>query len=378
VGEVARLRALHPAHLRADLRLSEPGWEAELARARQEAAALGCRLELVLFLGDEAAAELARLAEQLATGLPLARLLVFHAGPATPERAVSTGPLVALARRHLQPVVGDVPFVGGTNVYFTELNRNRPDLTLVDGVAYSINPQVHAFDETSLVETLAAQGETVASARAFSDDRPLIVGPITLKPRFNPHARGPVPAPAPDELQPAVDPRQMALVGAVWTAGSLKYLAESGAATLTYYETTGWRGVLETAAGSPLPARFPSRPGQVFPLYHVFADAAEWAAGGLLTCQSSAPLSVVGLAVRSGPAVHLLVGNLTAADQPVTIGPLANPVVQLRRLAAGQVPLAVAEPARFRTDRVAATTSDGRVTLTLRPYELLRLDDVQP
>jgi hypothetical protein len=217
----------------------------------------------------------------------------------------------------------------------------------------------------------------VASARAFSGDRPLIVGPITLKPRFNPHARGPVPAPAPDELPPAVDPRQLSLFGAVWTAGSLKYLAESGGATVTFFETTGWRGVLETAAGSPLPARFPSHPGQVFPLYHVFADAAEWAAGDLLACQSSAPLTVVGLAVRSGSAVHLLMGNLTAADQAVTIGPLANPVVQLRRLAVGQVPLAVAEPERFRTDRVTAATSDGHLTLTLRPYELLRLDDTQ-
>ena len=31
----------------------------------------------------------------------------------------------------------------------------------------------------------------------------------------------------------------MSLFGAGWTAGSLKYLAEGGAHSLTYYETTG-------------------------------------------------------------------------------------------------------------------------------------------
>ena len=51
--------------------------------------------------------------------------------------------------------------------------------------------------------------------------------------------------------------------------------AESGVSSATYYETTGWRGVMETAQGSPLPELFPSLPGGVFPLYHVFADLTE-------------------------------------------------------------------------------------------------------
>jgi len=39
---------------------------------------------------------------------------------------------------------------------------------------------------------------------------------------------------------------QLLLFGAGWTAGSLKYLCASGAASLTYYETSGWRGVMRT------------------------------------------------------------------------------------------------------------------------------------
>jgi hypothetical protein len=63
------------------------------------------------------------------------------------------------------------------------------------------------------------------------------------------------------------------LFAAAWTLGSLKYLAESGVASVTYFEMTGWRG--ETEAGSPLPELFASVPGNVFPLWPVFADLAE-------------------------------------------------------------------------------------------------------
>ncbi len=72
----------------------------------------------------------------------------------------------------------------------------------------------------------------------------------------------------PGELPPQVDVRQMSLFGACWTAGSFKYLAEAGTQSITFYETTGWRGVMETEAGSPLPELFRSLPGTVFPMYH--------------------------------------------------------------------------------------------------------------
>ena len=49
--------------------------------------------------------------------------------------------------------------VGGTNAYFAELNRQRPGIRFP--VAFSINPQVHAFDDLSLIENLEAQPETI-------------------------------------------------------------------------------------------------------------------------------------------------------------------------------------------------------------------------
>ena len=90
--------------------------------------------------------------------------------------------------------------------------------------------------------------------------------------------------------------RQASLLGAAWTVGELSALAGAGAASVTWYETTGWRGIIETTGGSPMPDRFPSVPGQVFPMWHVFADVAQWRDGQLREVTAGDPLRVVGLA----------------------------------------------------------------------------------
>ncbi|HTE18107.1 MAG TPA: hypothetical protein VK689_06970, partial [Armatimonadota bacterium] len=306
--EAKRLRALNPGHLRADLDLSAPGFEVELARATVAARALDVPLELALFLPGDADAQLEQLKDVLVEWRPrVLRWLVFASGGAP------VTPLLGLARQVLGPYDPGAPFGGGTNANFAELNRSRPALETVDLLAYSINPQVHAFDNDSLAETLEAQAATLESARRFAGGKAVVVSPVTLRPRFNAVATGPVPEPPPGELPPQVDERQRSLFGAAWTVGSVKYLAESAAAGVTYYETTGWRGVMEMAAGSPLPHRFPSRPGEVFPLYHVLADVGELAGGEVLHSRSSQPLKVEVLALRKDGVVRLLLANLSPA-----------------------------------------------------------------
>ena len=81
---------------------------------------------------------------------------------------------------------GRTTILVGTNNYFTELNRERPPKNAGDGTCYSINPQVHAFDNATLVENLEAQASTVHTARSFAGDRWIAVTPVTLRPRFIP------------------------------------------------------------------------------------------------------------------------------------------------------------------------------------------------
>jgi len=369
--DVARLQALQLFHLRVDLHLGEATYAADLRRATTEAHALGVSLEVALHVTDNAAAELEALVALLnEVKPPVTTWLIFHVN----EKATSA-PWVTLAREALADYDPKVPVGAGTNIYFTELNRMRPPIDVVDVVAYSINPQVHAFDNASLVETLAAQATTATSARQFCGDLPLIVSPITLQPRFNPNATGPEPEPRPGELPSQVDPRQMSLFGAGWTLGSIKYLAETGEVErVTYYETTGWRGVMETAQGSTLPVQFQSIPGGVFPLYHVLADMAEFAGGEVIQSRSSEPLQVDGLVVHKDGRTRLLLTNFTARPKRSPI-PGVDGQVKARMLDETNAEAAMSKPEEFRAQpQTTLTAINGNLEVTLRPFATACLD----
>ena len=286
-----------------------------------------------------------------------------------PEETTPPG-LVRLVRSGLG--LDGVPVAGGTDMYFCEVNRTRPQIEAMDGLFWSLNPQVHAFDDVSLVETPEAQGEQVKTALVITGGKPAFVGPVTLKRRYNVNASEAEAEEAADELPDSVDPRQASLLGAAWTAASVKYLAEAGAAAVTYFETTGWRGVVQGDEAPTLPERFPAQAGQAFPLYHVLADAAGWRGAELLACTSSRPLDVVGLAVRESGSTHVLVANLTPHDCAATVSGLAGPVT-VRRLNAETAPAALGEPERFRAGGERIEAGDG-FRLDLAPYETLRID----
>jgi len=369
--ELEPLRALHLGHLRVDLDLASDACAATLSRAVRESRALGTPLEIALFLSNKAEQELDALAALLEERKPeVAAWLIFHK-----DETSTTARWVELARRVLvvyQPraVVG-----AGANAYFTEVNRDRPPIDTLDLVSYSINPQVHAFDNASLTETLAAQAVTLESARQFCADRPLAVSPVTLKPRFNPNATGPAPEPGPGALPPAVDPRQMSLFGAGWTVGSLKYLAAGGAASVTYYETTGWRGVMETVAGSGLPARFHASPGMLFPLYHVLADVGAFAGTNVVASASSDPLQVDSLVLRDGARTRVLLANMTATVREVRLRGLDAVAVRVRYLDEESFGRATSLDEAFRDEPGEEhSMTQGTPWLTLRPYAVARVD----
>lgn len=368
--QIARLKALHLSHLRVGLRLSEPGWSEKLRRVSAEARAIGVRLEVAIFLSHAAKKELVEIVSWLREEQPpIKTWLIFHE-----HEKVTDSQWLRLARQHLADYDPTIPLGAGTNVFFTELNRTHPPITDIDLVCYSLNPQVHAFDNSSLVENLATQAATVASARTFIGDTPLAVTPVTLKMRFNPNATGPEPEPEPGQLPPQVDVRQMSLFGAGWTLGSLKVLMGSDVQSLTYYETTGWRGVMETEAGSPLPQKFHSLPGTVFPMYHVFADVGEFADGRMLPAASSDRLKVEGLALTKNGRMRVLVANLTATEQDIHLSGLPAQV-RVRVMDESNVIAAMQTPTTFREQAAELTpTENNHLDLHLRPYALARID----
>lgn len=378
-ADLARLRALNLAHLRVDLRLSGADWRARLARAAADAQALDADLECAITLSDAGEAEIVALVAALAElRPPVVRWLVYHE-----QEKVTAGRWIALARHlklpDLQPATrrddfpADAPGIaGGTDAYFTELNRDRPAPGSLDLVAYSINPQVHAFDDASLVETLPMQAATVESARRFLGDIPVAISPVTLLPRFNPNATGPRVAPDPTLLPPEVDPRQLSLFAAAWTVGSLAALAGARVASATYYETTGPRGLMETAAGAPWPA-FPSIPGAAFPVYHVFAALAPLRDGAVLPVVAGDHLRAAALAVRHVGRTHVLLANLLPAPQAITLR-VAGARATLRLLDETTALAAMESPETFRASPgEPLPIADGALTLDLLPYAVAEL-----
>jgi hypothetical protein len=307
--ELERLRALRLSHLRVDVDLSAPDWRGVLDRAASEARMLGINLEVALFHreGDDLL--------ELVDAIPRSEAKI---------RTVLLFPASEKAASLMRRITPESRIGGGTNANFYSLNESPPGSRGLDFACYAIHPQTHATDNRSLVETLEVQAETVACARRRARGLSVIVSPVTLKPRFNPDAIGPEPPTPPGELPAQVDARQMSLFGAAWTLGSLKYLAEGGAASVTYYETTGWRGVMELPEGPPLPKWFRSIAGGVYPLYHVLADVAEFAGGRILPIRSSSPLRVAGLALAKPRRIRILLANFTGEPQPLGIDGVAT------------------------------------------------------
>jgi D-apionolactonase len=374
--EAGLIAALHPAHLRVDVQLADPSFVDDLARAAGDARAVGADLELAVFANDGSAVPLAELAARLATlDGRVARVLVYLAAEGfSALSAFTPAAVVRLVRIALQPVVGDVVFAGGTNQNFADINRDRPTDPVMTGICFSTSPTVHAADDMSVMENISGQGQVVRMARSFSGDRAICVSPVTLATRFGPYPAGPA---APGDLPPSVDVRQASLFGAAWITGALKYLSESGTASVTLFETTGWQGIVETDAGNPMPELFPSRAKDVFPMYHVLSDLGEWRGGSVLGAASSDPIRVEALAVETPDgARHLLVACLVPDSVDVKLTGLPDGMARIRALDLRSGLTAMRDPAGFRASGDPVEIERGQLAVTLGPYSVVRVDIV--
>jgi D-apionolactonase len=366
--EVERIKALGIAHLRADLHFNRADWRIHLEQAVQQAGHVGCKLHLALFLTGKSSEELLQLKHELQRlNAPTAIFLVFEEDAKTTSET-----LVRAASEALLPVFAGTMIAAGTDAYFAELNRNRPAKDSRALPCYSMNPQVHAFDPLTLVENLAAQPSTIESTQQFCP-RAVVVSPLTLLPRFNPNATGET-VHAAGRLPPEVDPRQMSLFAAGWTLGSIARLGTAGNVhSLTYFETTGWRGIMETEAGPAQPELFRSIPGGVFPMYHLFADLAGFEK--LYPTHSTHPLQVEGLTLVDGQnRRRVLAANLTGETQEIKIKS-GSVRASIRYLDETNVEQAMTCPEEFRRSPGAVIeAAAGKLEIALRPFALARID----
>jgi hypothetical protein len=190
---------------------------------------------------------------------------------------------------------------GGTDFFFTELNRERTPSEKLDFLTFSLNPQAHASDNTTMVENLEAQKDIIHSCRAIAGGKAIHVGPVTLK------TRGTSP-----------DPRQLSIFAAAWTLGSFKYLAENGVASITFFETCGQKGVIPHPHES-WPETFIDS-DEVYPVYIVLKELLKHKHSRVIKLVSNYPLSVDGLALTdSDGKLIIYLMNFTGKDQSANL-----------------------------------------------------------
>lgn len=346
--EAAVLAAACLDHIRADVHLGGADPVEEVSRGRDDARAIGAQLELALHLTQEGRDALDAVVEAL-SGVRLARVLVFADGAAvTPPGAVTR------VRAALAEVTPGVPVGGGSDLHFAELNRTRPDPRAYDCLCFPIAPTVHADDDESVIATLAAQRAVVATAAIFGEGRPIAVSPISLRPRTG-------------DPELDTDPRQPGLFTAAWTVASVKAFAEAGAASSTWFETAGARGVAPSIAAAPT-----GTPAVAHPVLHCLRDVTEFRGGELLACWSSEPSAAQGIFMRRGAGARVLVANLRPRPTTIEIGPIAGTVVE-RVLDTFSIRRATRQPAEFRA-ATARIEGRGCVRLTLEGHAVSCLD----
>nr|WKN38813.1 hypothetical protein K4G66_08865 [Tunicatimonas sp. TK19036] len=302
--DIALLRAIGFSHYRVDLRLYEKDWLTRWQRALKEAEALDWPLELALHFSHNSAQELSAFTDT-ASGAPVKSLLIFHR-----DTKVSPAELLQQLVPDLRRLFPKAQVGSGTDYFFTELNRNRVATTDLDFLTYSINPQVHHFDNQSLIETLEAQAYTVNSTRQFAGSKSIHISPISLKMRKNPNATGPEPAATPHTLPASVDTRQMSLFGAGWTVGSLRNLIQSSVASLTYYETLGRKGIMQGDHEPLSPDMFPASQGMVYPMYFVFQFLLSQKGVQIRETSVSQPWQIEALVFQTQEGMCAMVANL--------------------------------------------------------------------
>lgn len=293
---------------------SSPSWREYLHARLNECQLLNLKLRAVLFFTDNYPDETHQFLKEvrLISDSILTDILVLSANhKSTPSWLIDDVEPV------LRKGIPDVAIGAGTNAYFTELNRERVETDRLDFVSYSVNPQVHAFDDDSLVECSIAQVYTVESAHHYFAGKNVHVAPVTLKPRFNPNATSVAEPPDESKLPDIIDARQWSLFGAGWTLSSILSLAKSGADCAIYYQTVGLTGLMK-GPDAQLTASHDLEVPEIYPLYHVFDLLLSHKKSEWIVLESSDPLSCCGVAFKTEKGFKLLIANLK--DQPVMVG----------------------------------------------------------
>jgi hypothetical protein len=255
---------------------------------------------------------------------------------------------------------------GGMFSFFTELNRKRPPLELLDFVTFTTVAIFHAGDDHSAMEGLESLPYLATSVRAFIGGKPYHVGPSAIGLRMNPY--GEAPMANPHNIRQAMngmDPRQRGLFAAAWSVGFVARFAKGGASSLTLGGGIGEFGITFAKENYPQPW-FDEHAG-LYPVYHAIKGLAKLRGQPLIDLEISAPREIQAVATTQNGYIELWIANLTKETKDVELVPRLTGSASI--LSGAEFERATQEESVM--DSLEHALTDAR--LVLPPYAVARL-----
>jgi hypothetical protein len=255
---------------------------------------------------------------------------------------------------------------GGMASFFTELNRKRPPVALLDFVTFTTVAIFHAGDDRSAMEGLESLPYLAKSVKSFIDGKPYHVGPSAIGLRMNPY--GEAPMANPDNIRQAMngmDPRQRGLFAAAWSVGFVARFTQGGASALTLGGALGEFGIAY-AKGDYRQPWFDEN-GGLYPVYHAIKGLAALRGQSLVDSVVSKPREIQAIAVERDGEIEVWLAHLNNQTEAVELRP--NLVGSLSVLSATEFELATKDLSVMNS----LERSFSGETITLPPYAIARL-----
>ncbi len=318
-NEIANLKEINFSFYRVDLKLFNNEWENVFRTAVIESSALNWPLELAIHFSGEFEKEYNNFTLLIKKLNPaIHHFLIFD------QNHLSNNNLLSFVILHLRKDFPGADIGAGADAYYAELSRTFKSQKLVDFVSYVICPQVHAFDNLSIIENLDGQTDTVLSAKK-EFGLPVSIGAITLKQRFNVVATSDKnEKDDPENLPSSVDIRQCSLFAAEWILGSINRLAFSRVRSATFFETVGMKGILKgDKRPDSLLLNYNCKKDR-YPLYYIFREILKHKDVKIFHLNSSNKDIIDGLLFTSEGTYNLFLVNYTNENVKVRVSGLPS------------------------------------------------------
>jgi len=302
-AQLLNLKQLKPNHLRINLLSSSPDFEF-LTLALGVANEVGAKLEIGLFLNSQIQQnELTQLLVPLVQNSQhIVRILVLTEKTGYSAFQGASAPGLSAMVKKLVPK--EIEIFSGTDQFFSDINREMPNYSEIDGLVFALNPQVHASDDLSVMQNASPIEDIAAYIRRKYDDPLISLSTVDLIGAGGPFPNGLAPR---NGLAPYEDLRQQNSFGAAWTLAMIAHATVAKIHAITFYEIAGNRGVMDLA-------------GKPFPVFVLLREIARLAESGfkLTGVQGSSDQDSIAMKFSGGVRNVYLVANLCDSKKSLT------------------------------------------------------------